>query len=78
MVKRNKKTFLIKTFKSSGMLTTTYTKLFSQAVDTFCVNIIMKRGVSAYDEKFTLFYPLIGKDFHINRDLLIYGQATNG
>ena len=60
------------------MLTTTYNKLFAQAVDTFSVNIIMKRGESAYDEKFTLFYPLIGKDFHLNKDLLIYGQATNG
>ena len=60
------------------MLTTTYNKLFAQAVDTFCVNIIIKRGESAYDDKFTLFYPLIGKDFHINSDLVIYGQATNG
>jgi len=45
------------------MLTTTYNKLFAQAVDTFSVNIIMKRGESAYDDKFTLFYPLIGNTF---------------
>jgi hypothetical protein len=60
------------------MLTTTYTKLFAQAVDIFCVDVIIKRGESAYDEKFTLFYPLIGKDLHLKKDLLIYGQATNG
>ncbi len=49
------------------MLSTTYNTLFAQAVDTFCVNMIMQRGESGYDEKFTLFYPLVGKDFRLTR-----------
>ncbi len=60
------------------MLSNDYNKLLFRAVDEFAVDILGSRGVSAYEDQFTLFYPLIGKEYFEKKELLIVGQATNG
>ncbi len=60
------------------MLNNDYKELLSRCVDEFAVSIILQTGESAYNNEYTLFYPVIGKDYNQNKNLLVVGQATNG
>lgn len=63
------------------MLSQEYNQLFISYLNHFYAKYLNKmwsRKEAAIQDEFNLFYPVIGKDFHKEKNILLVGQATNG
>ena len=60
------------------MLSPAYNSIMADGISETCDGIFAGYGNDAYSCEFDLFYPLFGEDFYKERNLIVYGQATNG
>jgi len=58
------------------MLTIKYNKLFQKTLQKFAEELRKSQDKSFLDKKYSIFYPVIGKDYLANKNLLVVGQAT--
>lgn len=60
------------------MLSENYNTIFKNTLLSFADNIQATQYNSLISKSYSIFYPSIGKDYLPSRQLLVYGQATNG
>jgi hypothetical protein len=60
------------------MLSNQYNAICNELVTDFTTRVVALSDDVLLNKKYSLFYPIIGKEYYISRDLLVIGQATNG
>jgi hypothetical protein len=60
------------------MLSENYNTLFKNNLLAFAENIQKTQDNSLISKRYSLFYPSLGKNYLENKELLVFGQATNG
>ncbi|MFC1733175.1 hypothetical protein ACFL6I_22990, partial [candidate division KSB1 bacterium] len=55
-----------------------YNELFRDNLIEFINNIRRCKNTNLYNKEFSLFYPIIGKSFRENPELLVIGRYFNG